>query len=431
VSSQQPNDVAAVPTRTVAHVVSRFPKISETFILNEILELERLGLRVEVFSLLRERAPVRHAEAAALADRCVYGSSVGPLVHAQLHWLRRRPGAYLRAWWRALRGNASSPKFLARVPMTVASGALFALEMERRGVEHIHAHFATHPALAAHVAHHLTGLPYSFTAHAHDIYVERPMLDEKVRDASFVVAISDYNRRLLEELYGRDADGRVRVVHCGIEPDVFAPREQPAPADALRILCVASLEDYKGHPYLLEACAILRRDAVPFRLTLVGDGEDRPAVERQIEELGLGDAIDVLGAQPRDRVAQLLAETDVFVLPSIVTASGKKEGIPVVLMEALAREVPVIATAISGVPELVEDGRTGLLVPERDAEALAAALVRVKTDPAAAHALAATGRERVLAEFDLRRNTAELRDLLMRNWHADEARSDPPAFAGR
>jgi glycosyltransferase involved in cell wall biosynthesis len=400
--------------RVVAHVVSRFPLISETFILNEILELERLGFRMEVFSLLRERSGVRHAEADALVERCVYATgSPRALAAAQLHWLRRRPGAYLRAWWRALRGNAGSPKFLLRAPMAVAAGALFAREAERRGVERLHAHYATHTALAAYVAHLLSGLPYSFTAHAHDIYVERPMLDEKLRHASFVVAISDYNRRLLEELYPDEARGRIAVVHCGIQPEVFAPREQPARGQALEIVCVASLQDYKGHPYLLDACALLGKRGVPFRLRLVGDGEDRGAIEEQISALGLGDAVELLGAQPRDRVAALLREADVSVLPSVVTASGKKEGLPVVLMEALAMEVPVVATDISGIPELVEDGRSGLLVPERDSEALAAALERVWRDPAAARAMAAAGREKVLAEFDLRRNTAELRDLLV------------------
>jgi glycosyltransferase involved in cell wall biosynthesis len=390
--------------------MSRFPKISETFILNEILELERLGLRVEVFALLREDAPVSHPEARRIAERAVYGTSVPRLVRAQLHWLRRRPGTYLRTWWRALRGNATSPKFLLRTPMTVACGALFALEAERRGVEHVHAHYATHPALAAWVVGRLTGLPYSFTAHAHDIYVERPMLAQKLAGARFAVAISDYNRRLLEELYGENE--RIRVIHCGIEPHFFAPREQPPAAGALRILCVASLEDYKGHPHLLEACALLRDRGVPFRLLLVGEGEDRPAIERRVAELGLGDSVELLGAQPRDRVAALLAETDVSVLPSVVTASGKKEGIPVVLMEALAMEVPVVATSISGIPELVEHERTGLLVPERDAEALAEALERIHRDREAARAMAAAGRQKVLAEFDLRRNTAALRDLL-------------------
>jgi glycosyltransferase involved in cell wall biosynthesis len=295
--------------------------------------------------------------------------------------------------------------------MTVACGALFAVEAERRGVERIHAHYATHPALAAWVASRLTGLPYSFTAHAHDIYVERPMLAEKLAEADFVVAISDYNRRLLEDLYGENA--RIRVIHCGIEPRFFAPREQPPVHEAPRILCVASLEEYKGHPHLLHACALLRDRGLAFRLLLVGEGEDRPALERLVTELGLGDSVELLGAQPRERVAELLADADAFVLPSVVTASGKKEGIPVVLMEALAMEVPVVATRISGIPELVEDGHTGLLVPERDPDALAGALERVLGDPDGARRMAAVGREKVLAEFDLRRNTAQLRDLLV------------------
>jgi glycosyltransferase involved in cell wall biosynthesis len=396
--------------------MSRFPKVSETFILNEILGLERLGLRVEVFPLKREHDTVSHPEAAALVARAHYPPLGAGLLSAQLHWLRRRPRAYARAWARAVAGNLRSPRFLLRALVVVPEAAWFAREMERLGVRHVHAHYATHPALAAYVVHLLTGLPYSITAHAHDIYVERTMLEEKVRAAAFVVAISEYNRTLLADLYGEDVRAKTHVVRTGADLGVFAPPARRPRADAPErpwsVVCVASLQDYKGHPYLIDACALLLDQGVDLRCVCVGEGEDRPQLEAQVRERGVEGRVILAGAQPRQRVAELLAGADAFVLPSVVTASGKMEGVPVALMEALAMETPVVATDISGVSEIVEDGVTGHLVPQRDAAALAGALRRLHDDPAAGEELARAGRRRVLDEFDLDRNVARLHDLL-------------------
>jgi glycosyltransferase involved in cell wall biosynthesis len=399
--------------RTVAYTMSRFPKISETFILYEIVELERLGLRVEVFPLIREHEEVAHPEAAALVERAHYTSLRSwELLSAQLYWLLRRPAAYLAAWRDALWGNRESPKFLSRALAVVPQAARFARQMRELGVEHLHAHYATHPALAAYVVRALAGIPYSFTIHAHDLYVERPMLAEKLRDAAFAVAISDFNRRLVAELYGPEAAAKTEVIHCGVDLEVFRPRPRRPRAGPFTLICVASLQDYKGHPYLVDACARLRDAGLDFVCLCVGEGEDRPQIEARIAELGLGERVRLLGRQPRAEVSRLMAEADAMVLPSVVTASGKMEGIPVALMEALATELPAVATAISGVPELIRDGETGLLVPERDPAAIADAVLRLSASPDLGERLARNGRALVEREFDLRRNAAALRELL-------------------
>jgi glycosyltransferase involved in cell wall biosynthesis len=404
-------------SNTIAYLMSRFPKVSETFILYEILELERLGMQVEIFPLVHELENVAHPEAQALVDRAHYSRLAAPAVlAAQFYWLFKRPAAYLRTWWQSIRGNLGSRKFLIRAVAIVPQAALFARQMEALSVKHIHAHYATHPALAAYVIHQLTGLPYSITAHAHDIYVERPMLEEKIRAASFVVAISEYNKRLLGELYGNAAAEKTIVIHCGIDPAVFQPRPVKERSGPFTIVCVASLQDYKGHPYLVDACAQLKAQGLDFRCLCIGEGEDRPQIEAQIARHGLHDYVQLLGQQPRNRVSELLAQADVMVLPSVVTASGKKEGIPVALMEALAMELPVVATAISGVPELIEDGKTGLLAPERDSQALAMALQRLCHEPELGKQFAAAGRDKVLREFNLHINTAALSNLLVHDW---------------
>lgn len=414
--------VAQAP-KTVAYVMSRFPKISETFILYEILELERLGLHVEVFPLIREQEQAIHPEAQAIVERVHYSSFLSlPVLRAQAYWLRKRPLRYLRAWWRALRGNLGTPSFLTRTLVLVPQAALFARQMHELGVEHLHAHYATHPALTAYVVQDLAEIPYSFTAHAHDIYLERPMLDEKIRRASFVVTISQYNRELLRSLYGDQAAEKTVVIHCGVDPAIFQPQQDRQPNPRFTMVCVASLQDYKGHPYLIEACAQLKARGLDFRCLLIGQGEDRPQIEEQIQRLGLSEQVLVLGPQPRNKVSEYVAAADVVVLPSIVTSYGKQEGIPVALMEALASEKPVVATAISGIPELIEHERSGLLVPERDATALAEALARLHDDPELGQRLGVAGRETVLREFDLNRNTALLHNLLLQDWSTPAAR---------
>src|SRR5260370_2981501 len=173
--------------KRVAYIVSRFPAITETFILYEIIELQRRGFSVEVFSLLRQRESVMHREAEGLVKRTHYGRLFSvALLQANLFWLSRRPRAYLRAWWQALRGNRKSPKGLAHSIYVVAQAALFARWMGENEIDHVHADWATHPTLAAYLIRQLTGIRYSFTAHAHDIYIERPMLAENIADARFV-----------------------------------------------------------------------------------------------------------------------------------------------------------------------------------------------------------------------------------------------------
>jgi colanic acid/amylovoran biosynthesis glycosyltransferase len=401
------------PKRRIAHVMSRFPKISETFILDEIVELQRLDFSVEVFALMRERATLMHPHAEALLPRVHFGiPPTGVTVAAQLYWLRRRPRRYLSAWCGALRGNLRSPSFLCRALVAVPVAAAFARDMERLGVEHVHAHYATHPALVAWVAQRLTDLPYSFTVHAHDIYVDRAMLGEKLERASFVVAVSEFNRRLLERHEPARARGKVFVVRTGVEARAFHVRRRPANR-RLRVVCVASLEPYKGHCYLVEACALARAAGLELECLLVGEGPERDAIERLVATRDLGDTVQLVGAQRRNRVSELIATADVFVLPSVVMPNGKMEGLPVVIMEAMAAGTPVVASAISGIPELVEDGITGFLVPERDPPALARAITRLAGDSDLRRRLAAAAGERALEDYDRRATTRRLAALII------------------
>jgi len=250
--------------------------------------------------------------------------------------------------------------------------------------------------------------------HAHDLFVNRSMLGDKLIGARAIVTISSYNLDLIRSLYGPAVADKTVVVRSGVDLSIFRPAAEPDDgAGLLRVLCVASLKDYKGHAYLLEACARLISTGTPLACTLVGEGLERPVLAAMIDRLGLQGCVRLAGAGSSDEVRALLRQADVMVLPSVVLPNGMQEGLPVALIEAMAMEVAVVATRISGVPELVEDGVNGMLVPERDTSALAGAIAELSASPDLRRRLGRAGRERVLTQHDLRANVERLRDLLV------------------
>jgi colanic acid/amylovoran biosynthesis glycosyltransferase len=280
--------------------------------------------------------------------------------------------------------------------------------LEEEGVEHVHCHFSSHPAVAGFLIHRLTGIPYSFTAQGSDLHVDRHMLSEKVAEAAFVVAVSAYNRDLILRECGDRWRDKIVVIHSGIESDFFKARASRRPDGPFRILCIGTLHEVKGQTYLIDACRLLSEAGVDFTCQLVGDGKDRAALERQIADAGLDERVRLEGQRTRGEVAELLRAADVLVAPIVPTKQGKREGIPIVLMEALATGVPVLSSDISGIPELVEDGRTGLLAPPRDTVALARALRRLHDEPKLRRQLGLAGREKVVREFDAHTNAGRL-----------------------
>lgn len=419
----------------IAYLASRFPKITETFVLYEMQAIERDGGTVEVFALQREPPGPRHPEAVPYERRAHFAPFLSlELLAANLSLLTRAPRRYLGVWWAALSGTWRSPKFFLGAVIWFPKCVAFAERMVALGVEHVHAHFAHHPALAAFIVHRLTGIPFSFTAHGSDLHVDRTMLPEKVRAASFVVTVSSYNRDLILEECGPEVADKVTVIHCGTDPAVFGPGSAAAvpaetnggpartngthPADAaerpLRIVCVASLEEVKGHRYLIEACRLLAERGVPFRCDLAGDGSLRGKLTRIVTRAGLEERIVMHGALPRGEVQRLLAEADVAVLPSVPTRSGRREGIPVALMEAMMSGLPVVASGVSGIPELVRDGETGHLVPPGDPWSLADRLQELAESPSRRAAFGANGRAVVERDFDLTMGARQLHAAITR-----------------
>lgn len=399
----------------IAYIVSRFPHLPETFILREMIHLEKLGWQIELYPLVTQHQEVIHEEARPWLARAhkVPWLSVS-LWKSNLSRMVKSPAQYFGLLGRVLRENRESPKFLARAILLFPRAVWMADEFKRQGIRHIHAHYATHPALVAWLINQLTGIPYSVTVHAHDIFVEKPMLATKLHDSVFISAISEFNRKYLADMFGPWVNEKTQIVRCGIEPSYYyqsARRNGNGKSTLLEIISVGSLQPYKGHIYLVQACAELVRRGISFHCRIVGGGDLRPMLERTIEENNLERHVELLGPRKQDEVSQFLRSANCYVQPSVVTHTGKMEGIPVALMEAMASGIPVVATSISGVPELVRPGETGWLVPPEDVHALADALSEIYTNPAEAARRADLGQKWVLEEFELSSNVRKLASL--------------------
>lgn len=406
----------------VSYFVSRFPHTTETFILRELNAVSVLdGVHTELFALFPPRGDaIVHPGASRWLPR-VYRPRPSRVVRDFLWWLARHPSTLLKAIAEVVKGYIGDRLSLGRALVTVPIACSHARLAHDKGVDHVHAHYATYPALAAWICRALTGIPYSLTVHAHDLYLTQAMLSKKVGDAQFVVAISEYNRRLLLGVAGQRTP--IEVVHCGIDISAYPFRPRvPTQGGSVEALCVGSLQEYKGHRVLLEALARGGRALARINLTLVGDGPLRRSLEALARELGLHGRVSFLGQLPESDVIARLAEADLFVLPSVVAATGQMEGLPVVLVEALACGVPVVATRLSGIPELVTEG-VGLLVEPGDVESLRRGLERVVNGE---ETLCGTeGRRRVEEEFDLRQSAERLKHLFERGARGDGT-AEPP-----
>jgi len=418
----------------VAYVMSRFPRLTETFILAEMLAMERAGVRVELHPLLHQRGEPIQPAAAPLVERAHFLPFLSlPILRTQLWFLREpaRRRRYLRAFADMLRGTWRSPNFLFGGLGIFPKVAHAARQMEAEGVEHVHCHFANHPALAGFLVHRLVGIPYSFTAHGSDLHVDRTMLPAKVAEAAFVVTISQDNRRLIEETCQGGADGKVEVIHCGVDPAAFVQTD-PSVDGPLRIVAVGTLHEVKGQAHLIEACRLLSDRGVPFTCRFIGEGPDRAALTERIEGHGLADRVILAGRMTSDAVAAELTAADVLVAASVPTRGGKREGIPVVLMEAMATGLPVVASRLSGIPEAVHDDVEGLLVPPGDPVALADALERLAREPDLRVRLGTAGRATVLRAFDVDANARTLADRITQHLVATgRRRSAEPVVAAR
>lgn len=390
----------------LGYVLKGYPRISETFISNEIALLEARGLAIHIISMRHPREAFTHESVRRIRARVDYlpeyiRGNVLRLLAANLRQLAASPGRYLRGVGRMLVRLVRTRK-IATLKHLLQAGYLAARVLPGSGITHLHAHFAHSPTSVADFASILTGLPYSFTAHAKDIYTQnRERLAEKLHAAAFAVTCTGCNLDYLRSLNGGGTP--LYKVYHGIDLDLFAPgpaRLKPEPPYTL--LTVARLTPKKGLPTVFRALALLASEGVPFEHLLVGSGDERDRLEALARDLGLSGRVRWLGTKPHQEVLDLYRRADLFLLGCEVSADGDRDGIPNVLAESLAMGVPVAATAVSAIPELIEDGRHGLLVPSGDPAALARAARRLLTEPALRAAVIGQGRKQVETMFDNR-----------------------------
>lgn len=387
----------------VGYLLKKFPRLSETFVLNEILHQEQLGSCLHVFSRRPPDDEPRHAQLASLRAPLEYLS----LQHSLEPWLamfgagaeQRALLARFGALVREL-GGSKHP----RLPALFAEALFLVGRCRELSIEHLHVHFATDSALVAMIAHDLGGPTYSVTAHAKDIYratVDATLLSRIVERSEFTVTVCDANVRFLAERLSPAARARVRRLYNGIDLALFEPAQDER-REPRHVLSVGRLVEKKGFQVLVDALARLAARGVAFEATFVGEGEDRGAIAARIAEHGLAERVRLAGALDQLGVRERMRRASVFALPCVVGDDGNRDALPTSLLEALACGLPCISTPVTGIPEILADGRCGVLVPEHDVAATADAIESLLDDAPRRAALARAGRAHAERNFDAR-----------------------------
>lgn len=407
----------------IAYVLKMYPRFSETFIVNEILELERQGVEVRVYALMRPNDGRFHASLARVRAQVVYVPEF-PLSQAGALWgphraaFGRGRNAYLSTLKHAAtRGHAGALKRFLQA-------GFIADHVARHPVDALHAHFASSATRVANYVSRLTGVPCSFTAHAKDIFHEEvnpDTLRDKIKAARFVVTVSDFNRDYLRDLMG-PVPADVRRLYNGIDLSLFA--ETASVRDPHLILGVGRLVEKKGFGDLILACKVLAIRGVDFRCEIIGQGALETALRAQIEHLGLTDRVALIGPRPQDEVLQAYRRAAIFALPCIIGADGNRDGLPTVLIEAMATGAACVSTDVTGVPEIITHDVDGLVVPQNNPNALADALERLLADADLRARFASAGRAKVERTFDVRQSVGTLR-----GWFTGAAAAEPEAVA--
>ena len=397
----------------IAYLISRYPAISHTFILREIRELRRLGVDIYPVSVNPPDRPVsqlsEEERIEAATTVCLKSMSFAQMAGALWRTLTAYPAGLFAGLQLAFRLGGTDPKAITKRLFYLAEAILTGDFLRREQLSHLHVHFATPAATVALFVKEVFGIPFSMTVHGPDEFydVTTHHLPEKIAAASFLCTIGSFCRSQLMKLSAPEHWSKIEVSPLGVDPDIFRPRPT-FKDDHFRILCLGRLVAAKGQAVLLDAVRLLARQGRPVLATFAGDGPDRQRLETMAGEYGVSSHVTFLGGVNPESVRDLYAATDAFVLPSFA------EGIPVVLMEAMAMEVPCITTVINGIPELITSGESGLLVSPSDAAQLAAAIESLIVDAPLRQALGKAGRRKVIASYDLTRNVARLHNIFRR-----------------
>lgn len=427
----------------IGYILKGYPRTSETFITNEIRLLEKMGVGLSIFSVKKLEGQKNHAMVKDITAPVTYLPQADALSetrfskwlidnvpkfsnsHAQL--FKKKPLAYLKVFLECLIMSIQYRNGFFELPREVfvkeflQAGFIANAAMESGNIQHFHAHFCHGATTIAMFASRLTSIPFSFTAHAKDIYLKElnpgNLLQKKMRRAEFAVTCTGANEEYLKQLAPKGAI--IHKIYHGLDTKLFSNSDQEA-ADKQEeklpvLLSVGRLVEKKGFDYLVKACAILKERGRIFQCQIVGGGDSdvKDKLVRLIKELDVEDTVNLYGAVTQEELRDTLKQATVFALPCLVVDNGDRDGIPNVLVEAMSMRVPVISTDISGIPELIDNNVNGLLVPEKNAQAMADAIERLLMDSALRQQLAEAGRNRVCKDFDSQVTTLDLKDLFV------------------
>jgi colanic acid/amylovoran biosynthesis glycosyltransferase len=394
--------------KRIGYVLKRYPRYSETFIVNEILAHEAAGLDIQIFSLMPP------------ADS--HFQDIIGYVKAPVRYLPYENIKGIDFWQAVEEAENAIPGVLTKLKLAVGENyrdiyqaLVLTSAVRSTAIEHLHAHFSTSATTVARMASLFSEVPYTFTAHAKDIYhqdVNHVSLQRKVYDAVAVITIGEYNLNYLRRMFPTSDHSKIVRIYNGLDLASF-PYRKPERRKK-EIVAVGRLVEKKGFDILIEACALLyrrRRGNNQFHCSIIGTGPLESTLRAQIEQLGLNTKVQLTGALPRIEMLRYIQEATVLAAPSVVGHDGDRDGLPTTLLEAMALGTPCISTDVTGIPEVIHDGDTGLMVPQRDSVALANSLERLLEDPKLATSLAEKARALIESKFDIHKNTASLREI--------------------
>ena len=409
----------------VAYILHRFPYLTETFIMREVYWLRQQGVDVEIYSLLSPQHAVVHEQAEELLEVTHYSPFMSwEIVVAQLFFLFRSPLRYLKAFYNLLRQTIREPRVLIRSLVLFPKSVLYARLIQAKQFDHIHSHFVWIDGIAAGVVSDLIGTTFSIHPHAFGLFSRhQKSVKRELEHATQIVTISNFHRKYINDLCPQ-LKNQVEVVYCALETDRLQPLDRGFKAGPFKILSVGRMIEKKGFEYLIESCQQLRQKGFEINCTIVGGGTLKNQLNSLIQQRGLEDCVFLAGSMSQKQVLEHYRQADVFALPCVVASDGDRDGIPVVLMEAMAFEIPVVTTPITGIPDLVQDQHNGLMVKERDTQSLTTAIETLIGDEALRERLGRNGRQTILATFDIRKNTAKLASIFKRVSKTDFP--DPP-----
>lgn len=399
----------------VAYILDRFPYLTETFVAREIDWIRSHDVDITIFSLLSSKDSLVHTQSKALLPLTHYSPYISwSVLQAQRYFLQNASKSYFRALTKLIRQNYREPKVLLRGLILFPKSVYFARKIQELGCDHIHTHFVWLGAMAASIVNELTGISFSVRPHAFGLF-QRDQQDVRrtLENVSQIITVSTYHQAYIANLVPKLRADQVSVVYYGLETDTVVPRPEKTTPLVPTILSIGRTVEKKGHEYLVAACGLLAQRGIKFRcLIVVGFDEDTPQLQSLIDETQCEEFVTLLDYQTQDEIVNLYHECDIFALACVIAKDGDRDGLPNVIVEAMACGLPVVTTPVAGIPDLVMNDVNGLLVEERNSEAMADGLERLIHNVPLQYALGEKARQSVLDQCDIRHTTKIMADIM-------------------